>query len=85
MPSGDEMDQAFSTLLCELVAVRKRVDHAREWLRSGVASMTAAGLAERTNHLCQQASQCNDPNDLRQVLTEAKECLRDLERVLGLH
>lgn len=75
----------LATLVRDLDAVRKRLDHAREWLRSGAASITAAGLAERTNHLCQQASQCDDPNDLGQLLMEAKECLRDLERVLGLH
>lgn len=85
MPPEDEIDQTFATLLCDLEAVRKRLDSAHEWLRSGVASIMAAGLAERTNHLCQQASQCDDPNDLRKSLTEAKECLQDLERVLGLH
>lgn len=85
MPPGLDSEQSIPTLLRDLDTVRKRLDQAQEWLRDGVTSVTAAALAERAKHLCQQASICDDPGNLHDLLAEAKECLRDLEKLLGLH
>jgi len=81
----DDPDQSVPALLRDLDSVRKRLDQAQDWLRDGAASMTAAALAEKAKHLCLEASQCDDPANLQELLAEAKECLRDLERLLGLH
>lgn len=73
-------------LLREIDAARKRLDQAHEWLRNGETSVTAAALAERTKHLCVQACQGDVPTKLQeQLLAEAKECICDLEKLLGLH
>lgn len=85
MAPEDDSDQSITTLLRDLDAVRKRLDQAQEWLRDGVTSVTAAALAENAKHLCQQASKCDDPGNLHELLAEAKECLRDIEKLLGLH
>ena len=81
----DDPDQSVPALLRDLDSVRKRLDQAQEWLRDGETSVTAAALAERAKHLCQQAFACDDPGNLQELLREAKECLGDLERLLGLH
>ncbi len=81
----DDTDQSLATLLRDLDIVRKRLDQAQEWLRDGATSVRAAALAEKTKHLCQQASQCDDANKLPEFLGQAKECLRDLEKLLGYH
>ena len=78
-------DQSVPALLRDLDAVRKRLDQAHEWLRDGQTSVTAAALAERAKQLCRQASGCDDPANLDDLLAEAKECLCDLEKLLGLH
>ncbi len=85
MAPEDDPDQSVPALLRDLESVRRRLDQAQEWLRGGAASVTAAGLAERTKHLCRQAHQCDDPANFQELLEEAKECLRDLEKLLGLH
>ena len=85
MSPEKDSDQSIPTLLRDLDTVRKRLDQAQEWLRDGVASVTAAALAEKAKYLCQQASVCDDPADLQDLLAEAKECLRDLEKLIGLH
>jgi hypothetical protein len=85
MAPEDDPDQSIPTVLRDLDAVRKRLDQAHEWLRGGETSVTAAALSENTKHLCQQASTCDDPANLHELLAEAKECLRDLEKLLGLH
>ena len=85
MPPGKDPDQSIPTLLRDLDSVRKRLEQAQEWLRGGVTSVTAAALAERAKHLCQQASICDDPGNLHDLLAEARECLRDLEKLMGLH
>jgi len=84
MAPEDDPGQAISGVLCDLDAVRKRLDQAQEWLRGGETSVTAAALSEKTKHLCQQAANCDDPSNLRELLAEAKECLRDLQELLGL-
>lgn len=81
----EDTDQPFATLLRDLDTVRKRLDQAQEWLRDGTTSVTVAALAEKTKHICQQASQCDDANKLPEFLGQAKECLRDLEKLLGFH
>ena len=85
MPPGKDPDQSIPTLLRDLDSVRKRLEQAQEWLRGGVTSVTAAALAEKAKHLCQQASICDDTGDVHDLLAEAKECLRDLEKLMGLH
>jgi hypothetical protein len=85
MAPEDDPDQSVPALLRDLDSVRKRLDQAHEWLRDGVTSVTAAALAEKTKHICQQASQCDDPVNLQELLAEANECLRDLEKLLGFH
>ena len=85
MVPEDDPDQSISAVLRDLDAVRKRLDQASEWLRDGETSVAAAALAEKTKHLCQQASMCDDPSSLCDMLVEANECLRDLEELLGLH
>ena len=85
MVPEDDPDQSISAVLRDLDAVRKRLDQASEWLRDGETSVAAAALAEKTKHLCQQASTCDDPANMHELLAEAKECLRDLEKLLGLH
>jgi hypothetical protein len=81
----DDRDPLIETFLRDLDAVRKRLDQAHEWLSNGKTSVSAAALAERAKHLCQQASKCDDPSDLHDLLAQAKKCLRDLENLLGLH
>ena len=84
VPEHDS-ELSVSALLRELDSVRKRLDQAHEWLRNGEMTVTAAALAERTKHLCVQACAGDDPARLEQLLAEAKECVRDLEKLLGLH
>lgn len=82
-----EHDPARSVpaLLRDLDAVRKRLDQAHEWLRNGETSVIAAALAEKTKHLCVQACQGDNPGKRQELLAEVKGCLRDLEKLLGLH
>jgi hypothetical protein len=47
--------------------------------------VAAAALAEKTKHLCQRAVNCDDPGHRRELLAEAMECLRDLDKLLGVH
>ncbi len=85
MAPEDDPDQSITAVLRDLDAVRKRLDQAHEWLRDGITSVTAAALAEKAKHLCRQASTSDDPANLHELLAEAKECLRDLEKLLGCH
>ena len=85
MVPEDDPDQSITTVLRDLDAVRKRLDQAHEWLRDGETSVHAAALSEKTKHLCQLAAICDDSSHLRGLLEEAKECLHDLEKLLGYH
>lgn len=85
MAPEDHTEQSVPALLRDLDSARKRLDQAREWLKDAETSVTVAALAEREKHLCLQASVCDDPGNLQDLLAEAKDCLCDLERLLGLH
>ncbi len=85
MPPEKDSKESVATLLRDLDAVRRRLDQAQDWLRDGATSVAAAALAEEAKRLCQQASLCEDPANLHDLLAEAKDCLRDLEKLMGLH
>jgi hypothetical protein len=85
MTFDDQTEQSIATMLRDLDTVRKRLDQASEWLKDGKRSVTAAAFAEKAKHLCQQASNCDNPSDLNELLGKAKKCLRDLEQLLGFH
>lgn len=85
MVPEDDAGLTLDTLFRDLDSVRHRLDQAQDWLRDGVTSVMAAALAEKTKHLCQQASQCEEESEILELLEQAKETLGDLEKLLGLH
>lgn len=85
MSAEGDPDEVIASVLRDLDVVRKRLDQAQEWLQDGQTSISAAAIAETTRQLCQQASICDDSTLLRQLLEQARDCLRDLEKLLGLH
>ena len=74
-----------TTIVRELDAVRKRLDHAPEWIENGETIVSAAALAERIRLLSEEASGLSDPREVRELLRKVRKSLQDLEMLLGVH
>ena len=85
MASQEDRDLSTESVLRDLDALRKRLDQASTWLRNGETSVAAAALAEEVRRLCQRAAMCEDPDAAQSLISETKQCLTDLEKLLGLH
>jgi len=71
-------------LLRELEALRCRLEQAPEWFRRPPDTMRAGALAEEVKRLCQEASLCEAEGEIAELLAAARDCLDELQSLLGL-
>ena len=85
MAQAQKPQPLIATLLQELDALRKRMDHAQEWSIGGEAAVKAAALAEEVKRHCREASLCGDDREVEALLARSRRSLDELQKVLGVH
>jgi phage-related baseplate assembly protein len=81
----EKADPTVSSVIQELDALRERLDEAPDWFSNPGATIRAAALAKEVEHLCRQASLCNDPLAVESLLAASSRCLDELQTLLGVH
>ena len=78
-------DRSVATFRQELGALLKRLDRAEEWFSSPEATIQITALAEEVERLCQQASACNEPLQIKPLIQKARNRLDDMQNLLGVY
>ena len=85
MISVENTDISATAIRLELDALRKRLDHAKDWFSDPETSIHIAALAEEVEHLCQQASSCDEPLEAQALMGTARSRLDEMQTLLGVH
>lgn len=74
-----------SDLLRDLGALRLRLEQAPDWFSRPEDTLRAGALAEEVKRLCQQATLSQDDDEITRLVAGARECLDELQILLGTH
>lgn len=83
--SPSDREPRVLELLRELDALRGRLDQAGEWFRRPQDTLKAGALAEEVKRLCLDASRSDEEDQVAALLARARECLDELQILLGSH
>jgi hypothetical protein len=76
---------SVSDLLREVGALRMRLEQASVWFSRPEDTLRAGALAEEVKRLCQEATLSKDDDETDGLLARARECLDELQILLGSH
>jgi hypothetical protein len=72
-------------LLRELEALRVRLEQAPAWFSRPQDTLRAGALAEEVKRLCQDSHRSDDQAEVDKLLDSARQCLDELQILLGSH
>jgi hypothetical protein len=72
-------------LLRELEALRVRLEQVRAWFSRPQDTLRAGALAEEVKRLCQDSHRSDDQAEVAKLLDSARQCLDELQILLGSH
>jgi len=74
-----------SDLLRDLEALRVRLEQAPAWFSRPQDTLRAGALAEEVKRLCQESYRSDDAAEVARLLDSARQCLDELQILLGSH
>ncbi len=86
MTAGEEsVGSMVSEVLQELEALRDRLERASEWFKDPGSTLRVAVLAEDVECLCREASGSDNPLEAKALVTAARGCLDESQKLLRSH
>jgi hypothetical protein len=84
-PRSPDPAPPVSELLRDLEALRVRLEQAPAWFSRPQDTLRAGALAEEVKRLCQESNRSDDKAEVARLLDSARQCLDELQILLGAH
>jgi hypothetical protein len=84
-PRSPDPAPPVSELLRDLEALRARLEQAPAWFSRPQDTLRAGALAEEVKRLCQESYRSDDDAEVTRLLDSARQCLDELQILLGSH